>query len=447
MDGLESKLTPNARAFLDTVEYFQTSDEIATVEDEHQRLYEIVENFRGNLYEAVIQRLKEILRPAGVEIVTESDLWSIVIELVKVNASILRKPELQTLSLAVEKPGVSMKRMSEELANLSYNQVRRAMSRLERNGIYIVRGLLNASRLGLRRYLVVLDSPNLIPSGPYFHKFLFSTTVQKVYVVATFPEEKEADFLNMVRLLRTDARSVTAYSLSRGSLHFSPAYYSGEKRSWEIEPLHFGMLLRQGGEELVFGRSTRNSDETEITLANSEPKILRILQHSYNMPVSQISSKTGLSETTVVETRLRLFNHRIVLPRPRLRIPTLQEMLLFHMSDAAGDLLATSRYLPLTYTSKIENLETSELRILLLAYCKGGLTREMKDLALRATSLVDNVVVHRVQCGISDCIPVETMYDAKKGEWIWNSALFDAVGYNTLRRSASRDDIPLDLSW
>ena len=136
-----------------------------------------------------------------------------------------------------------------------------------------------------------------------------------------------------------------------------------------------------------------------------------------------------------------------MLPRPRLRIPTLQEMLLFHMSDAAGDLLATSRYLPLTYTSKIENLETSEPRILLLAYCKGGLTREMKDLALRATSLVDNVVVHRVQCGISDCIPVETMYDAKKGEWIWNNALFDAVGYNTLRRSASRDDIPLDLSW
>jgi hypothetical protein len=447
MDGLEAKLTPNAQAFLDKVEYFQTSNGIASVEDEHQHLYEIVENFRGNLYEALVQRLKEILKPGGVKIVTESDLSSIVNELVRINASILRKPELSTLSVAVEKPGMSMKRMSSEITDLSYNQVRRAMSRLESNGIYTVRGLLNASLLGLRRYLIVLDSPNLIPTGPYFHKFLFTTTAQKVYVVATFPKDKEADFLNMVRSLRTDARSVTAYSLSRGSLHFSPAYYSEEKRSWEIEPLHFGMMLRQGGEELVFGRPIRHSDETDVILANSEPKILHVLQQSYNMSISQIASKTGLSETTVVETRLCLFNDRIVLPRPHLRIPTLREMLLFHMSDAAGDLLATSRYLPITYSSKLENLETSEQRILLLAYCRGGLTKQMKDLALRATSLVDNVVVHKLQCGISDCVPVETMYDTKKGEWIYSNTLFDAIGYNTIKRSASRDNIPLDLSW
>ncbi|MGV9169803.1 MAG: hypothetical protein ACOC38_07690 [Promethearchaeia archaeon] len=447
MVELDANLTPNAQAFIDTIQHFQYSQDSDTVRGQHMRLQEIVQNYRGNLHDAVINRLKEVLKPGGVQLVTERDIWSIVTEIMGENASILREPELQVLSVAVQKPSISMKQISEEISNLSYNQVRRAMSRLRETGIYAVRGLLNASKLGLQRYLIVLESPNLIPSSPYFHKFLFTASAQKVFIVATIPKQKESDFLNMVRSLRTDARSVTAYKLSRGTLHFSPSYYSKDKRSWEIEPLHFGMLLRQGGQELVFGESRRNVGDNEVTLANSEPKILQVLLQYYDMAVSEISSRTGLSETTVVDTRLRLLNERVVLPRPRLRIPTLREMLIFHMSDAAGDLLAASRYLPLTYISRIENLETSEQRILLLSFCKKGSTAEMKNLALRATSLVDNVVVHRLQSGISDCVSVETMYDVKKGAWAWDNNFFDAVGYRTLRRSASPEDIPLDLTW
>ena len=116
--------------------------------------------------------------------------------------------------------------------------------------------------------------------------------------------------------------------------------------------------------------------------------------------------------------------------------------------ECSGDIIPAWDYLPLTYQSRIQNLEDpSEKKVLLVSALPAGSGRDLIDVLNDETSKVHDYSVHVVAAGVGGSSKVASMYDRRSDQWKWDvTKFFDAYTYGVIRREASPKNIPLDLA-
>ena len=446
---LEKKLSPSAQAILRFVKVYEDGGKIDvfTEDAEFKRLHQIVTSYRGSLYSLLIKRLNQVLKLGGVEIITQRDIMSLILHLFEDNISFLTKNELPFLECAIESPGESIKTLSQQ-SGLSYAQARRAQKRLNDAGILRIRGLLNTGSLELDRILIVLESPSLVLSGPYCQKTLFiDGSPPTVLLVANIPHVERDAFLNTIRGLRDNATNVSAWSLSAGHPRFSSLYFD-TRNGWNLDLLHFRLMLRKGGTPLTLANITSlSSDKFYFTYADT--RVIDALTQNYDGTAADIAKSKKISQTTAFRKRNKLLNNRIIQPRAEIKVPRLSDRVICFLSpECAGDLITAWRNLPLSYQSRIENLEDrSEKKILLSTALPTGSGQDLIDIVTDEISKVHDYSVHKIAAGLEGETKVSSMFDRRTNRWKWDVAqYFDAISYNVARRDAKSRNIPLDLA-
>ncbi|MHA2003833.1 MAG: hypothetical protein ACW960_06985 [Candidatus Thorarchaeota archaeon] len=204
---------------------------------EIDRLIQIAESHRGSLCMALKARLNEVEELGGVESITQKDVWSLIEEIWHRNVSIFSVTEQSVLRESLFDPGIGIRELAAR-AELSYSQARRAVQRLRRAEVLRMEGALNASKLGLERVLVILETPELVLSSPYITKTLFVDGSEPlVLLVATLPSERITDLLDMIRSLRSTSTRASAWRLSAGQSRFNGKYCK-PRVGWDFDRFH-----------------------------------------------------------------------------------------------------------------------------------------------------------------------------------------------------------------
>jgi len=103
--------------------------------------------------------------------------------------------------------------------------------------------------------------------------------------------------------------------------------------------------------------------------------------------------------------------------------------------------------LPLTYVSRLENLESiDEQKVLLLSALPSGSASDLIDVLYSEKSRADDFAAHLVTGGITNPIRVASMFDRREKRWKWDPSFFDLLSYGIARKESGRNSIPLDLA-
>lgn len=446
----EKKLSPSAQAILRFIKTYEDGEKINvfTEDADFTHLLKIVTSYRGSLYSLLVKRLKQVIRLGGVEIITQRDIMSLIIRLYEDNISFLTKNELSFLERAIESPGESIKDMAKN-SILTYAQARRAQRRLNDSEILRIGGMLNTSSLGLDRVLVFLESPSLVLSGPYCQNTVFIDGSPSIVLIVVYvPHCKQDDFLDIVRSFRDGTTNATAWKLSAGHPRFCGMYFDKED-GWDLDLLHFRLMLRKGGSTLTLADMSPTSiiDQYHFTFADT--LVMDALIKSLDGTAADIAKSTKLSQTTTFRKRNQLLKTNIIIPRARVTIPRLSDRVFCLLSpDCAGDIIAAWRNLPVSYQSRLENLEdASEKRVLLSTALPTGSSQDLIDVLKDEISKIHEYSVHNVAAGIGGNTKVSSMFDRRNDRWKWDvSRHFDAVSYSIVRKEATSRNIPLDLA-
>ncbi|MFW9843748.1 MAG: hypothetical protein ACFFEV_04165, partial [Candidatus Thorarchaeota archaeon] len=140
----QSKLSPSASAILKFVKTFEEGGqlEVFQADAEFETLRTMVMSYRGSLSTLLHKKLEEVVNLGGVEIITQRDVMSLIVNLWKKNISNLTRAELPFLECVLKNPKYSLKELSTS-SGLSYAQSRRAQKRLTDSGVLQVGGMLN----------------------------------------------------------------------------------------------------------------------------------------------------------------------------------------------------------------------------------------------------------------------------------------------------------------
>ncbi len=446
---LEKKLSPSAQAILRFIKIYEDGGKIDvfTEDAEFTRLHQIVASYRGSLYSLLIKRLNQVLERGGVEIITQRDIMSLIIRLFEDNISFLTKNELPFLESVIESPGDSIKLLAKK-RSLSYAQARRAQKRLNDTGILRIRGMLNTQSVGLDRILVVLESPSLVLSSPYCQKTLFiDGSPPLVFIVVNVPHTEREAFLNTIRSFRDGLTNATAWTLSPGHPRFSSLYFD-TKKGWNVDLLHFRLMLRKGGDPLTLADMTPSPTEN-FHFTYADTRVMDALLQGLDGTAADIAKSKNLSQTTAFRKRNHLLKEKVIQPRAEIKIPRLSDRVICLLSpECAGDLLTAWGNLPLSYQSRIENLEDkTEKKILLSTALPTGSGQDLIDVVTDEISKVHEYSIHRIAAGLEGNTKVSSMYDRRQNRWKWDGArYFDASSYSVARKEAKSRDIPLDLA-
>ncbi len=446
-----SKLTSSATAVLCVLQSFEGRKDAEIFDDsdpDASYLRKMVRTYRGSLYSEITRRLTEVIILGGVSVVTQRDVISLVGEIWDSNVSKCSPTELKVLKGVLEDSSLSLRSLS-SVVGLSYAQTRRAAQRLRASGVLRIKGLLNTNLLGLERVLIILENPTLVLSGPYIHKALFvDSPSPTAFLVATLPMERVPELLKMIKSLRSTAGSVSAWKLSAGKPRFSSVYYNSKTGEWRPNLLHFRLMLRTRGDDLTVG--TRFSVPTipSSTFTSAELKILEKIVENYEATAVEITESTDLSESTAFRKRSQLINNRVVVPRATVTIPKLKDRVVVLLSpDCAGNIVPAWSQLPLTYVSRLENLENhDERKILLLSALASGSASDLIDVLYSEKSSADDFAAHSVTGGITNPIRVASMFNRREKRWKWDPRFFDLLSYGVARNESTRSSIPLDLA-
>jgi DNA-binding Lrp family transcriptional regulator len=445
------KLSPSAQAIIRFIRQFELGEEIDVFSEDDadfQNLYHIASCYKGSLFDDVSRRLNEVAQLGGVEIVTQRDVMSLVTRIWEANISILTKREIPFLEASLKNPEMSLRGLSQK-AGLSYAQSRRAQKRLTDSGVLRIGGMLNTDLLGLERVLILQESPSLVLSGPYSQKHLFVDGYAPL-VLQTFliPHTKRKDFMNTVRSLRSSTTNVSVFALSTGRPNFS-GLYSSPRNGWNIDLLHFRLLLRKGGEPIVLSDIPSPSIPENTHLAYSDTRIMDELVESLDGSANDIAENTGLSLSTAFRKRANLLQNGIILPRGRVNIPELSDRVAVICGpEAGGNIQVGWQDLPLTFTSQIQNLEDrSEKKMLLLSALPTGSAQSLLDVLYQETSRADDLSAWKIAAGIGGRTKVSSMFDRHRNTWLFDTSQhFDALPYSVARKDASLHDISIDLA-
>ncbi len=443
----EGLLTADAKALLRTVREIEEGGEIDVFQPnpDIERLVQIVGSYRGSPFSAVRRRIDEVRELGDVEVITQKDLWSLLEDLWRANVSHLSDTELAALKKSIEEPGLGLRFLAQK-SGLSYSQARRAVQRLRRADVLRMEGVLNAGKLGLQRVLILLESPELVLSSVYITKTLFIDGAEpKVLHVATIPAQRMEDMLNIVRGLRTTSAKASAWSLSTGKPAFDGRYST--KTGWNLDTFHWSTQVRKGDNQLILGEP-RASKPERIHFTPADLKIIDQLALDYEATAQEIVEATGLSESTAFRKRAQLIEERVVFPRFRARVPQLTDRVLV-MSDVstAGTVLPAWGLLPVTYVTRLENLETSERRVLHIAALPPGTSRSLIRALQSWMSRVDDYSADAVQAGAENRFMTAAMFNRDERAWKWGHGdFFDVRSYASVRRESENRDVPLDLA-
>ncbi|MBN2229532.1 MAG: hypothetical protein JW779_08030 [Candidatus Thorarchaeota archaeon] len=447
---LQKKLSPSAQAILRFVQLFEEKGEIDVFQEdaEFKRLRQIVLSYRGSLYSLLERRLQEVIDLGGVEIITQRDIMSLIVQLWEDNISKLTKTEVPYLEATLKYPGDSLNPLS-KWAGMSYAQARRAQKRLSDSEVLKIGGMLNLEQLGLERVLIILESPSLVLSGPYCQTMLFiDGHSPRVLIVAIVPSNKREDLLDTVRSFRNTTTNASVYNLSPGKPSFS-GLYSDPKKGWNLDLLHFRLMLRKGGDPITLSDVPPPSLSEPTKFTYSETRVMDAMTESLDRTAQEIVAATKLSPSTVFRKRAQFLSNGTILPRARVNIPALNDRLLLLLSpEVGGNISPAWQNLPLTYSSHITNLEDkSERKVLLLSALPTGSGSSVLDILNDETSKIDDYSAWSVAAGIGGLTKVSNLYDRRKNSWAWDvSRHFDAIGYSAARHEASSSNTPLDLA-
>lgn len=444
------KLSPSALAVLRFVKTFEEGGqlEVFTEDADFKMLQKIVLSYRGSLYLLLTRRLEEVVRLGDVEIISQRDIMSLILNLWEENISRLSRTELPFLESAIKNPGKPLNLIAAQ-AGLSYAQTRRAQKRLSDSGVLKTGGMLNTHKLGLERVLIIFESPSLVLSGPYVQKTLMIDGYSPlVLVVATIPHKKRSEFLDTVRSFRNSTSSVSVWGLSAGIPKLNGRYFHPNE-GWRLDLLHFRLMLRKGGNPLLLADVPSPAPHEPHGFTFADVKIIDALVDNFGSTAAEIVHLTKLSSSTTFRKRSQILKKGIVLPRARVNIPTLSDRVICLLSpECSGDIIPAWDYLPLTYQSRIQNLEDpSEKKVLLVSALPAGSGRDLIDVLDDETSKVHDYTAHVVAAGVGGSSKVSSMYDRRNDQWKWDvSKFFDAYTYSVIRREASPKNIPLDLA-
>ncbi|MCJ7817588.1 MAG: hypothetical protein MUP60_01950, partial [Candidatus Thorarchaeota archaeon] len=436
----QSKLSPSASAILKFVKTFEEGGQLQVnqADAEFEMLRTMVLSYRGSLYVLLEKKLDDVVRLGGVEIITQRDVMSLIVNLWKINISNLTQAELPFLESILKNPRYSLKELSESSA-LSYAQSRRAQKRLTDSGVLRVGGMLNPNRLGLDRLLIVLEDPSLVLSGPYCQKMLFiDGSPSFVLTVVNIPYKKISDMIDVVRSLRDATSNASVWRLSTGIPRFNRTYFN-KRDGWELDLLHYRLMLRKGGEALTMSEIPTPSVENPATFTGAEILVMDALIKSLDGTAGDIVKTTNLSESSAFRKRSMLLKNGVILPRAHVAIPQLGDRVISLLSpEIAGDIAPAWSKLPLTYQSQIQNLETKERKVLLSTALPTGSSRDMINIMKDEISKVHNYSIHRVAAGSGMTTKVSSMFDRRAKTWKWDtSRYFDVVSYGVMRKEAS----------
>jgi predicted transcriptional regulator len=446
-----SKLTSSATAVLHVLQSFEERRDAEIFDDsdpDASHLRKMVRTYRGSLYSEITQRLAEVITLGGVSVVTQKDVISLVEEIWDSNASRCSPTELKVLKGVLEDSSLSLRSLS-SVVGLSYAQTRRAAQRLRATGVLRTKGILNTNLLGLERVLIILEHPTLVLSGPYIHKALFvDSPSPTVFLVSTLPRDRIPELLKMIKSLRGTASSVSAWKLSAGKPRFSSVYYNSKTGEWSPNLLHFRLMLRTRDDDLTVGARLSTPTIPSSTFTSAELKILEKIVENYEATAVEITESTDLSESTAFRKRSRLINNRVVMPRATVTIPKLKDRVVVLLSpDCAGNIMPAWSQLPLTYVSRLENLENpDERKILLLSALASGSASDLIDVLHSEKSRADDFAASSVTGGITNRIRVASMFDRREKRWKWDPSFFDLLSYGVARKESGRSTIPLDLA-
>lgn len=447
---IEHILSPSAKALLEVLMRMELKEETAVFQEspDTKKLSMMVSTFRGSLSAALIRRLSGLAGKGGVSTVTQNDLISLAAELWAENLSRFSGTEVAVLKAYAETPGVSLNDLATKIG-LSYPQARRAYKRLHDSGILQIRGVLNIEYYGIERMLLALKSPSLAISGPYIEKSLFvDGPSPSAYLVAAHPAERKEDFLQLVKTLRTAAESVSLWHLSRGKLGFSDVYLDSRTGQWKVDLLHFRLGCRSGGDSIVLGESgTLSAGAPNPTPA--ELLIIDQLRINYECTAAEVVEATGLSESTSFRKCRELRDGGVVGPRTVITIPNLTEYVLALVSpNAAVDLVRAWQALPVSYVTKIWNIENpAENRVLLAAALPRGTSTDIVNVLNSELSRADDFLAQIVSAGTESFVSTAAMFDRKSRSWRWSQGdFFDVRSYGIVRKEAETGTVPIDLA-
>lgn len=444
------KLSPSAMAVLRFVKTFEEGGqlEVFTEDADFKMLRKMVLSYRGSLYPILNRRLEEVVTLGEVMIVSQRDVMSLIINLWEENISRLSRTELPFLEVAIQNPGKSLSFLATRAA-LSYAQTRRAQKRLNDSGVLKTGGMLNTRKLGLERVLVIFESPTLVLSGPYVQKILMIDGYSPiVLVVATIPYKKRSEFLDTIRSFRNSTSSVSAWGLSDGLPKLNGLYFN-QNRGWTLDLLHFRLMLRKGGNPLILSDVALPVPHEPHGFTYADVKIIDAIVDSFGSTAAELVNTTKLSSSTAFRRRAQLLKRGIVLPRARVNLPMLSDRVICLLSpDCSGDIIPAWDHLPLTYQSRIQNLENpSDKKVLLVSALPAGSGRDLIDVLDDETSKVHDYSAHLVAAGVGGSSKVTSLYDRRSDQWKWDvSKFFDAITYSVVRQDASPKNIPLDLA-
>jgi len=445
----KSKLSPSASAILKFVKTFEVGGqlEVFTEDADFRLLQKMVLSYRGSLSTLLEKKLQDVVDLGGVEIITQRDVMSLIVDLWKLNISNLTRAELPFLEKVLKNPRLSLRELAKQ-AGLSYAQSRRAQKRLNDSGVLRVGGMLNPNRLGLDRLLIILENPSMVLSGPYTQKMLFvDGSPSIVFTVVNVPHTKINDMVNVVHSLRDFTSNASIWRLSTGIPRFDGTYFN-KQDGWNLDLLHFRLMLRKGGDSLTMSEIPPPSVEDPVKFTSSEVLVMDALIHSLDGTAGDIVKTTKLSESSAFRKRAYLLKNNIILPRAHVSIPQLGDRVICLLSpDIAGDIAPAWSKLPLIYQSQIRNLESGDKRVLLSTALPTGSGRDLISVMKDEISRVHRYSIHRVAAGAGVRTKVSSMFDRRAKTWKWDtSRYFDVVSYGIMRKEASESEIPIDLA-
>jgi hypothetical protein len=207
-------------------------------------------------------------------------------------------------------------------------------------------------------------------------------------------------------------------------------------------------MLRTGSDDLTVGARSSAPTIPSSAFTSAELKILEKIVENYEATAVEITESIGLSESTAFRKRSNLINKRVVVPRAAVTIPKLKDRVIALLSpDCAGDIVPAWSQLPLTYVSRLENLENhDEKKILLLSALASGSASDIIDVLYSEKSRADDFAAYSVAGGITNPIKVASMFDRREKRWKWDPSFFDLLSYGVVRNESRKKDIPLDLA-
>ncbi len=402
--------------------------------------------FRGCLHDAVMERIGSVVGHGGVATITQQDVMAIVRAVWQEDAGRLSENDLQVLRAAVRAPGESVDQTARD-AGLSYSKTRRSLNRLRISGVLREYGVLDCRPLGLVRVLVLAHSPEFVLAGPYVRKTLLVGDIHhSTLSVITLPSRRMPELLNAVRSLRNVASHVMAWQLGTGTLSFSGTYYNVRTHRWHPDLVHWRLLLRGGGSDLVVASPVPGADD-RVPLSKRACSIIDLLQEEPGMSVARLAEMTSVSPSMASRTRALIMGRRCVIPRGDVRHWQLTETIVGVLpAQHAGELLQAWRVLPLSFVSQAVGVEDSRDRtVVLLARVPAGMTRDLSATLVSESPHIKWYILGQVQAAVVQPIRVSQLYDHYSHQWRWNVGLLDAQPLISVFGHAE-DVPPVDLA-